>query len=325
MHRIHLLVLALPTFLIACGGSSIDAMRSGMPSSDTVQLQFPNQPGQHLDSGGQQQQAQLGATAGFYVVTRGVTVLVNVSTALILGLVKAITDNPPTSIHGNVAVWGPWTDALSPNTYRLTVFDNGNHHYSYALEGKAKQDPDTAYVTILSGSHTAAVDSSGHPINGFGNGTFVINWDNAASLPQHDPNNMGSARFTYDRMTATAQVTIDVTFTQVWDSGTNRRIDANYHYASTPGGDGLFQFSTYQNTQAGGIQRFAIESRWKNNGAGRSDVIVTGGALTQPATINECWDQFFNSQYLQVSYDPSQDYGVEATACVFIPAEYSPL
>src|SRR5262249_36852253 len=83
-------------------------------------------------------------------------------------------------------------------------------------------------------------------------------------------------------MTATAQVTINVTFTQVWDSGTNRRIDANYHYASTPGGDGLFQFSTYQNTQAGGIQRFAIESRWKNNGAGRSDVIVTGGALSQP-------------------------------------------
>ena len=164
MHRIHLLVLALPTFLIACGGSSIDAMRSGMPNSQTVQLQFPNQPGQHLDSGGQQQQAQLGATAGFYVVTRGVTVLVNVSTALILGLVKAITDNPPTSFHGNVAVWGPWTDALSPNTYRLTVFDNGNYHYSYALEGKAKQDPDTAYVTILSGSHTAAVDSSGQPL-----------------------------------------------------------------------------------------------------------------------------------------------------------------
>jgi len=93
----------------------------------------------------------------------------------------------------------------------------------------------------------------------------------------------------------------------------------------SPGGDGLFQFSTYQNTQAGGIERFAIESRWKNNGAGRSDVIVTGGALSQPATINECWDQFFNSQFLQVSYDPSQNYGVEATACVFIPAEYSPL
>jgi len=243
---------------------------------------------------------------------------------LILGLVKAITDNPPTSFHGNVAVWGPWTDALSPNTYRLTVTDNGNYHYSYVLEGKAKQDPDTAYVAILSGSHAAAVDSSGHPINGFGNGTFVINWDNAQSLPQHD-NNVGTARFTYDRMTPTAQVTIDVTFTQVLDSATNRRIDANYHYASTPGGDGLFQFSTYQNTQAGGIERFAIESRWKNNGAGRSDVIVTGGALSQPATINECWDQFFNSQFLQVSYDPSQDYGVEATACVFIPAEYSPL
>jgi hypothetical protein len=321
MHRIHWLVLALPTFLVACGGSSIDALRAGIPSSDTVQLKFPSQSAPLV--AGQTQQAARGDRSGFYTITRGVTVVVNLSTALVLGLVKAITDNPPTSFSGNVAVWGPYTEALSSNTYRFTATDNGNHRYSYVLEGKAKVAPDSAYVAILSGTHVAATDASGHPIRGYGSGSFLLDWDNAQTLPDHD-NNVGSALFSYSRLSNAAQVHIAVTFTQVMDAQTHQRIDADYLYDSTPGGDGQFQFSIYKPTQSG-IQRLAIESRWKNNGAGRSDVIVTGGGMSQPATVNECWDQFFASQFLSVSYDPLQNYGVEATDCVFTSAEYSPL
>jgi hypothetical protein len=324
MHRIHLVVLTLPTLLIACGGtSSIDAIRNGIPSSDTVHMNFPG-AGTALTAD-QAQQAAQGDPSGFYAITRLATLWVNGGTLLVLGLVKAITDNPPTSFSGHVAVWGPYTDPLSPNTWRLTVTDHGGNHYSYVLEGKAKWDPDTAYVAVLSGTHNPATDSSGHPIRGYGNGTFLIDWDNAHTLPEHD-NNVGTAAFSYSRMTATDRVEIDVTFTQVWDWNTNppTKEDANYKYVQTPGADGLFQFSTYRATSTGAIQRMAIESRWNNSGAGRSDVIVTGGSLTQPATVNECWDQFFKSQYLNVSYDPSQDYGSESS-CAFIPAEYSPL
>src|SRR5262249_21838012 len=116
MHRIQLLVLALPTLLIACGGSSIDDMRNGLPSSDTVQLNVPKSAGQALEMG-QAQQAALGQTASFYIVTRTVTELVNGATGLVLLLVKSVTDNPPTSFNGHVAVWGPYTHALSSHTY----------------------------------------------------------------------------------------------------------------------------------------------------------------------------------------------------------------
>ncbi len=320
MHRKYLLVLALPSLLMACGGTTIDSLRSGIPNSDTVRLDFPAQSGQALETG-QTQQAALGQTSFFYGVTRDTTRLVNGATALVLILVKAITDTPPTTFKDNVAVWGPYTDALSPNTYRLTATDNGNHHYSYVLEGKAKGAPDTAYVTLLSGTHTAATEH-GQPVKGFGNGTLLIDWDKAQTLPEHSAD-VGTALIAYSRMSSTAQVTIDVKFTQVRDLATNQRIDANYGYLSNPGADGRFRFSSYA-TPGAAIQRFAIESRWQNSGAGRADVVVTGGGLSQPATVNECWDASFKSQYLHASYDPSHDYGSESV-CVFTPAEYSPL
>lgn len=322
MKRIYLL-FALPFAITACGGSNLDAIKAGLPTSDTVQLSVPASPGQHLENLGQQQQALRGTPSFFYGVTRVVTVVVNLGTGLVLGLVKAITDNPPTSFDGHVAVWGPYTDPLSPTTWRLTATDNGHHQYSYSLEGKAKQDPDSAYKVILSGVHVAATDSSGHPIRGFGSGNFLIDWDKARTLPQSDPHSMGTGAFSYSRLSPSAQVEIDVTFTQVYDDTTQQPVNALYKYVQAPGADGMFQFSTYRPIRSSSVERIAIESRWKATGAGRSDVIVAPGA--PPATINECWDQFFNSQFLRVSYDNSQNYGNEATDCAFVPAEYPSL
>src|SRR5262249_25263759 len=321
MKRIYLL-LALPFAIAACGGSSIDEMRAGLPTSDAVQLKVPGSSGQALEGIGQQQQAVQGQQSFFYGVTRVVTVVVNVGTGLVLGLVKAITDNPPTSYDGHVAIWGPHTDPLSPTTWRFTATDNGHHQYSYSLEGKAKQDPDSAYKVVLSGVHVAAVDSHGHPIRGFGSGNFLIDWDQARTLPQSDPNAMGTGAFSYSRLSASAPVEIDVTFTQVYDAVAQQRVNANYSYVQAPGADGMFQFSTYRRVNTS-VERLAIESRWKSTGAGRSDVIVAPGA--PPATINECWDQYFISQFQRVSYDPLQNYGNEATDCAFMPAEYPSL
>lgn len=191
----------------------------------------------------------------------------------------------------------------------------------YSLEGKAKTAPDTAYVTLLSGTHVAATDSHGQPMKGFGNGSFLIDWDKAQTLPEHG-DDVGTALVSYSCMSSTAQVTVDVKFTQVLDAVTRERIDATYGYVSTPGA-GRFRFSSYQAPGAS-VQRFSIESRWQNSGAGRADVIVTGGGLSQPATANECWDRAFRSQYRHTSYDQAHDYGSE-TVCVFTPAEYSPL
>jgi hypothetical protein len=266
-------------------------------------------------------QPVLGQTSYFYAITRLATQWVNGGTLLVLTLVKDVTEYPPTSFKGNVAVWGPYNDALSPSTYRLTVTDNGQHRYSYVLEGKAKQEPDTAFRILLSGSHAAATDSKGHPLKGFGHGTFLIDWNQINALPFGD-GSVGTGAFTYSRTQSNAQVEIDVTFTQVMDQLTHQRFDANYRYTAAPNADGKFEFSTYRKNDSGPAERLAIESRWKTTGAGRSDVIVSSSGTVSPApTISECWDQFFTSEFLRVSYDHSQNYGSES-ACAFSPAEY---
>lgn len=324
MQRIKLLVFAVPALLIACGGSStVDDFRNGLPRGDTVQMNVPKSSGQALETG-QVQQAALGAISLFYLATRTVTDVVNGGTGLVLAVLGAITHNPPTSFNGHVAVWGPYTEPLHANTYRLTATDLGNHQYAYVLDAKAKWDPDTAYVSVLTGTHSAATDSQGHPLRAFGNGSFTIDWDKARSLPEHNPDEMGKGDFTYSRTSPTSQVEISVNLTQVLDASTGQRVDVKYHYVSAPGGDGMFQFSTYSNPGAA-LVRASIESRWKSTGAGRSDVMYVDPAHSPNVpTANECWDERFASVYFHSSTGSPPDYG-NAAACVFSQAEYSSL
>jgi hypothetical protein len=243
-----------------------------------------------------------------------------------------ITDHQPTTVTGNKAVWGPHTDALSPTTWRLTVLKVANAEFTYKLEGKAKADNDQSYKTVISGTHKPALDANGDAIERQGSGDFLLDWDEAQKLPEHD-DNVGKAKFTYSRLTATSDVTINVDFTQVKDNEQpGKLINANYKYLERTTKDGEFEFAVNKNLDANnparpGIEHMTIKSRWNAQGAGRSDVRATEGDIgTTPATASECWDTMFLSQYLAASWDPSANYGTEAAGCTAFPtASYSSL
>ena len=67
-----------------------------------------------------------------------------------------------------------------------------------------------------------------------------------------------------------------------------------------------------------------MESRWRPDGSGRSDANISGPSLADPATLSECWDADFNSEYLARSDDPNGGWGAQ-TSCVFSTAEFSNL
>jgi hypothetical protein len=212
-------LFAAMLILAACGKDKADEFRDAIPSADAVKVNVPAKAGQGLSGIGQRQDGLGdGETAEFYKLTRGVTVVINGGTVLVLGLVKAITDQRPTSIKENVAVWGPHTDALSPNTYRMTVTKTGEADYSYVLEGKAKKDADTEFKALLSGSHKVTGDR-------LGNGTFMLDWNAMQKLPEHGTE-VGSAEFIYSHVAAKDDVKIDVAFRQVKDAETGKLIDA---------------------------------------------------------------------------------------------------
>lgn len=300
-----------------CGVDKGEPFRQGFPRSETVKLNLPGNK-TALTGEGQRRDGLEGQTSDFYKLTRGVTATVNGAGGAVLLLLEKIADYPPTTVNQNVAVWGPHTDALSPNTYKFTVTKVAENQFDYLLEAKGKTEAATAFRVILSGSHV----STGKNL---GSGTFLVDWDRAQTLPEHDKN-VGTASYTYSRQTAGADVSIDALFQKVRDEETNQLVDVNYKYREQPGNGGAFEFRMNKNWIPGaGVEVLTVKSRWQQSGAGRSDARATGGDLAGPATASECWDAGFASRFLSASWLTPQtgNYGAESV-CAFPTAEYAP-
>lgn len=307
----------------ACGpADDAESFREGLPSRETVAV---NTPGVS-SAGSVESLATEGQVSELYKLTRGASAMVNGGTVFVLRMLEEITEHVPTSIDGDTAVWGPHTGALARNTWKLSVTRTGDHTFTYALEGKDKTADDSAYVTVLSGTHTAAVDDSGARLKHFGSGSFTVDWDKASTLPERD-GNAGTGVFTYSREAPDAQVSVVAKFTQVIDrEHPDRRVDADYSFEATRGQGGELSFGVDQNMDANPqLERLTVMSRWQQGGAGRSDVRLSGGDLGAGAfTVSECWDTNFISRYYAAAFPGAPEgYGVESESCVFTSAVYA--
>ncbi|MBK7860618.1 MAG: hypothetical protein IPJ65_18865 [Archangiaceae bacterium] len=318
------LLIAAVIALTGCGLGGADEYRNAVPKSDTVQMKVPGSTGQALETASSGQALE-GDKAAFYQVTRGVSLFVNGAGYQVLTLVKTITEYPPTTLdeEKGVAVWGPYTEALSPNTWRMTVTKKADKDFTYVLEAKAKTAGDDAFLTILSGEHVSTGKVTGH-------GNFTLDMDKAQQLPEHDADAFGKAEYVYthDALDDTAEV--EATFTQVKDHDSGRFVNATYKYASNEQTGGKLEFQFQGDIDAAkntALENMTLNSRWDRSGAGRSDVKVAGGDLAsgQTATATECWDSSFASRYLNASFDPSLNYGSESACGNLSTAEYSTL
>lgn len=312
-----LMLGAVLVVMSACGTDKADAFRKGIPQAGDVALKVPGQAGQPLTSVGTRRDGLEGQTSDFYRLTRDVTVFVNGGTAAVLTLVEKIVQYPATTVGTDSAVWGPHTEALSPNTWKLTVTRTAPDTYSYLLEGKGKTEADSAYRVVLSGNHVNLGAN-------LGTGSFLIDWDQARQLPEnHD--NYGTVAVTYSRTALSATTQIDADFHQARHGTVEPLVDAQYRYWSTPNQGGSFEFQLQKDFVMGpALETGKIKSRWLETGAGRSDAQVSGGDLSSVVTVNECWDSGFLSRFLDASYAPSLNYGA-AAACAFATAEYPSL
>ena len=326
MTRKNLLLAAM--VLTGCGGGMADeaTFRSALPTQEMVEVKEPSHEGQALVSAADVAALERGKTSDLYQFTRDTTKFINGTTLRLLRLLENITERTPTSLTEDTAVWGPFTEPLARNAWRLTVKQTGENTYTFTLSGKNKQANDSAYTDVLTGTHTVARDAAGEARRGFGQGTMVVHSDRLKALQENDDGE-GALNLQYARPEQGQPVTVDAQFTL--GNGDKGR-DATYHYSALAGQGGEFDFKVPQDMYkpAGGgsmLELVTVKSRWNEAGAGRSDVKLSGGDLTGEATINECWDATFLSTFLRLSYDPREGYGVEATNCVFTPAGYSTL
>jgi hypothetical protein len=326
------------TAMLAVGGCRLvdDDWGGSTPTAENVALAVPASSARSgaltsSDGTSTARSALLGEEAGSYDLTYAVTSLVNGATGAILILVKTIVSYPPTSVDGDTAVWGPHSEPLDKNAWRLTVTRVEKDVFSWALDGKAKAAADSAFITILSGTHTRAVDAHGRNIENFGSGTFLVDWDAAQTLPDHG-NAVGVATFTYSRTAPGVATVIDVDFKGIKDDAPSTELyNAVYKYTATPGAGGELKYGAKRDfypdphPSNSALEDFTIHSRWMETGTGRTDYELSGGDVAAAGiasvTVSECWDTAFLSTYRNVSYDPTLDWG-DPASCSFADASF---
>lgn len=326
MNRRHLAlcacVLALP--LAACGR---DPFLSALPGAEDVSIRVPESAGQALS---------LGERSEFYETTRNVSRGINGGIAGVFGLMDLIVQHPPTVREENVRVWGPSEPrGLEDTSYKFTVELTGENEYSYKLEGKPKGSEDDAFVVIWDGVAYPGEDN-------VGTGVLNLHFSNARALKPSDCT-VGDAEVTYDA-TNPERRTVDVAFDGVANACNDEAPTiATYHYSEASDGSGDFQFSANGNIhkaeeQKPLIETLTINSRWLATGAGRSDVVISGGEVPSDlmtylpdsdatsVRATECWDDAFALTFSDTDPEELREHIRELqgdeSACPFTDAAY---
>jgi hypothetical protein len=302
----------------------VEQFREAVPVASSVAVDGPDSTGagdRRAASGSRgtlAEAAAAGTPAYWYTFTRNARDGVNLVTAVILGSVNFVVHTPPSSVSDDEAVWGPYEgDALDPVTWRLTVTRIGDHHYHYVVEGRRRADRSGPFLTVLDGDGYDRLSPS------HGDGTFTLDLDNAKTL---DP-----SRHADDAGTVTIEHELP--------SDIGRRVNALPRTitatVNAPTGESLVIGSLANSDHTGSLdvaavvdiddvkdgvnEDVAIASRWRETGAGRSDITIANGSLpaeTRLVSATECWGEDFTRVYYADSIELAPTEG-DASLCAY--------
>lgn len=246
----------------------------------------------------------VGQLSPWYVATRDVTRVLNGGTAYVLILVHTIVLFPPTTVSGDTYVWGPHSQALDPAEWRLTVTQQPDGSYDWALDGRSKTEPGAQFETVIGGNAVPG-----------GTGTFALDFDAAERVNPRENEGRGVIGAIYDVPARTLHLDVD---TVEDHGGTLTPVHYDYAYREAVDGGGDMVFSIFADTDDAGPnpEEATLRSRWQSTGAGRADIRLRNGDLPAQITASDCWDTMFRRVYYtdSASWLPTEG---DASACVF--------
>jgi hypothetical protein len=275
-----------------------DRFREAIPQSEDVALNVPSggsgattTKGLHIATNG-----PTDSTARYYRFTRDTTRVVDLTTGVILGVIWAVVNQPPTTIDAKHAVWGPGggDNALEPLVWRFTVTEVGDAEYDYALEARPKADPGADFIAVLTG-HGYGESRPEHRT-----GWFQADNDAARELDPDENHDEGTTKVIYDLRQKPATIKVEL------------RPGADEGYADVlvthdAGGAGSVEISglgDIDDSKATKLEDLHLLSRWDTTGAGRADIEMNGGDLPFTVDASECW----SSSFARVFYKDTVDY-----------------
>jgi hypothetical protein len=305
-----LLTAALVIGSTACGKQaqlSADEARQAMPSSDQAQIATPGGSALTTDGSSPSSALTVSTRAEYATDTLVLSSAVNGSVASMLLLVSTVVQLPPTGCADDSCTWGPWSaSALAPNEFELVVTKEGDHHYTWALQGRSKGSTD--FLALVSGeAFTTDVRYVGH-------GTLLIDLDKAASLHEiTDGSPTGTISAAYDN-TSGKHLTVQFVDTQDMNVP-SQKVNAAYQFSETSDGGDL-QVATRNLTTGATL---ALHSRWTATGAGRGDAQFDGDITLGRS---QCWSDAPGLDLVFQVTDPVADSDTgDVSACAFATAE----
>ncbi len=296
-----------------------DEFRDALPEQGDVALKVPGASGGssgtastgglRLSSGG------AGGSAEWYVFTRDVTAGVDITTGVILGGIWALVHSPATTIDpaGKVATWGPGrANALDPVVWRFVVKEVGDKEYDYELDGRPKDSTNDAdFKAVLTG-HGYGRTRPEHR-----KGNFAVDNDTLHALDPMRGGEGGTATVTFDLRSFPATIDVEL-------HPTDKAGQASILVTHEQDGGGSVRITglgDIDTPKDGTLENIDELSRWNVSGAGRADLQLSGGSLSQTVKGSECWGSSFARTYYQdsVNYRPSEG---DASTCAFAQAQF---
>ena len=301
-----------------CGGAvpaSSESFLTALPSRQTLEVTAPTAraPAALSESSASALTAAsaLGETASLYVLTRQMTAQVNGIVGGALDTLGDISRTPPAAVSDTSAVWGPFTEPLSPVAARLLItrVAPGSHRFVLQLRPRSGQDSD--FAPFLEGASTGAAPG------GPSQGTFALDLDLAHRLDPVANAAEGHVVAGWTVLPVGRQVQVHLGEVHV---GSDAPATADILSSLLGDGSGSLVFDAEANLVGGPelLETGKVGSRWNPSGAGRADVEVHGGDAAGGGQITECWDASFVRVYAQgVSPDGGVGSEGDPAACAF--------
>lgn len=306
--------------------SDADKYRSAVPQPKDVALGVPGSSasgtaaqsargvrfsGSHAAGLGVQGGVAGSGNAEFYQFTRDITDGVDVVTAVILGAINAVVAETPTTVSAKQAVWGPYQgSALEPVVWRFTVNEVGPSEYDYKLEGRPREKTsESDFVSVLTG-HGYGKDSALHR-----KGWFQADNDAYRTLDPARGHDYGTTKITYDLVNLDDPSLAGEIDADLAPGAGKGALAIKVHHL--PGGAGELDITgqaALDNTKPSVLEDVNLKNRWDTTGAGRADVVATGGSLPSELDVVECWSSSFARVYYTDNLNIHATEG-SATAC----------
>lgn len=240
-------------------------------------------------------------TARFYADTRLAADQINRDVLTLLGWIDEITALPPSQRMEDGRVWGPFPGedgqrlTLIANRVRTsTVFQPTSTStraavhtvFEYAMLGATTTQPEPRM--LFSGRQATPDENSGLV------GWLFIDLDAWASI-DHRVSDDGQVIVGYD--TRFAQVTLELALGEL---ATGMAPNSLWRHTSRPSGEGTFSFVVVDDVEptTAAFETWLVSARWRADGVGRADAVLTGGDVRLTLFASECWGPDFRRTYL---------------------------